>query len=48
MTLLNAGDKFDRFGVQKDLDAKFNALEYFATQLDTIQDNSIRGVKAKA
>ena len=48
MTLLNAGDKFDRFGVQKDPDAKFNALEYFATQLDTIQNNSIRGVKAKA
>jgi hypothetical protein len=45
MTLLNAGDKFDRFGVQKDPDAKFNALEYFATQLDTIQNNSIKGDK---
>ncbi|RON41030.1 hypothetical protein [Pseudomonas brassicacearum] len=45
MTLMNAGDKFDRFGVQKDPDAKFNALEYFATQLDTIQNNSIRGDK---
>ena len=44
-TLLNAGDKFDRFGVQKDPDAKFNALEYFATQLDTIQNNSIKGDK---
>ncbi|WP_415764159.1 hypothetical protein [Pseudomonas sp. ZB1P45] len=45
MTLMNAGDKFDRFGIQKDPDAKFNALEYFATQLDTIQNNSIRGDK---
>ena len=26
ITLLNAGDKFDRFGVQKDPEAKFNAL----------------------
>lgn len=43
MTLMNAGDKFDRFGIQKDPDAKFNALEYFATQLDTIQNNSIKG-----
>lgn len=25
-TLKNAGDKFDRFGVTKDIDAKFNAL----------------------
>lgn len=48
MTLLNAGDKFDRFGVQKDPDAKFNALEYFATQLDTIQSNSIKGDKYAA
>ncbi|MGH8332442.1 MAG: hypothetical protein ACRER3_21320 [Pseudomonas fluorescens] len=45
MTLMNAGDKFDRFGVQKDPDAKFNALEYFATQLSTIQNNSIKGDK---
>ncbi|WP_085586075.1 MULTISPECIES: hypothetical protein [unclassified Pseudomonas] len=45
MTLLNAGDKFDRFGVQKDPDAKFNALEYFATQLDTIQNNNLKGNK---
>ncbi|KAE9639333.1 hypothetical protein EJA70_28500 [Pseudomonas sp. PB103] len=45
MTLLNAGDKFDRFGVQKEPDAKFNALEYFATQLDTIQTNNIKGDK---
>ncbi|KJZ33469.1 MULTISPECIES: hypothetical protein [Pseudomonas] len=45
MTLMNAGDKFDRFGVQNDPDAKFNALEYFATQLDTIQNNSIKGDK---
>lgn len=48
MTLMNAGDKFDRFGVQKDPDAKFNALEYFATQLDTIQSNSIKGDKYSA
>ncbi|MHC8344002.1 hypothetical protein [Pseudomonas sp. RT6P73] len=45
VTLMNAGDKFDRFGVQNDPDAKFNALEYFAIQLDTIQNNSIRGDK---
>ncbi|MCX2546429.1 hypothetical protein [Pseudomonas sp. COW5] len=45
MTLLNAGDKFDRFGIQKDPDAKFNALEYFATQLDTINNNSLKGNK---
>ena len=45
MTLLNAGDKFDRFGVQTDPDAKFNALEYFATQLDTINNNSLKGNK---
>lgn len=42
-TLLNAGDKFDRFGVQKDPDARFNALEYFATQLDAIQTNGLNG-----
>ncbi|ANI54503.1 UNVERIFIED_ORG: hypothetical protein J2X80_001276 [Pseudomonas fluorescens] len=45
ITLLNAGDKFDRFGIQKDPDAKFNALEYFATQLDTIQNNNLKGNK---
>ncbi|KAB0494171.1 hypothetical protein [Pseudomonas vancouverensis] len=44
VTLSNAGDKFDRFGV-KDPDAKFNALEYFATQLDSIQNNAIKGNK---
>ncbi|VEF11323.1 Uncharacterised protein [Pseudomonas fluorescens] len=42
-TLLNAGDKFDRFGVQKDPDARFNALEYFATQLDAIETNGLNG-----
>jgi hypothetical protein len=42
-TLKNAGDKFDRFGVTKDIDAKFNALEYFATQLDAIQSNGLNG-----
>ncbi|OLF54108.1 hypothetical protein [Pseudomonas chlororaphis] len=45
MTLLNAGDKFDRFGVQKDPEAPFNALEYFAIQLDTIQNNNLKGNK---
>jgi len=45
MTLLNAGDKFDRFGVQKDPEARFNALEYFAIQLDTIQNNNLKGNK---
>jgi hypothetical protein len=29
--------------VQKDPEAKFNALEYFATQLDAIQTNSLNG-----
>jgi len=42
-TLLNAGDKFDRFGVTKDIDVKFNALEYFAAQLDAIQNNGLNG-----
>lgn len=41
--MLNAGDKFDRFGVTKDIDVKFNALEYFATQLDAIQSNGLNG-----
>lgn len=45
LTLLNAGDKFDRFGVQKKPDEKFNALEYFATQLDNIQSNNLKGNK---
>lgn len=44
VTLSNAGDKFDRFGI-KDPDAKFNALEYFATQLDNIQNNNLKGNK---
>lgn len=45
VTLSNAGDKFDRFGVPKDPEASFNALEYFATQLDTIQNNNMKGNK---
>lgn len=45
VTLSNAGDKFDRFGVPKDSEAPFNALEYFATQLDTIQNNNLKGNK---
>ncbi|EJM60399.1 hypothetical protein [Pseudomonas sp. GM48] len=44
VTLSNAGDKFDRFGI-KDPDAKFNALEYFAIQLDNIQNNNLKGNK---
>ncbi|CAG8866368.1 hypothetical protein D3C87_1190690 [compost metagenome] len=44
VTLSNAGDKFDRFGI-KDPDAKFNALEYFATQLENIQNNNLKGNK---
>ncbi|MBV7572472.1 hypothetical protein KW846_07190 [Pseudomonas sp. PDM32] len=44
VTLSNAGDKFDRFGI-KDPDAKFNALEYFATQLENIQSNNLKGNK---
>jgi hypothetical protein len=45
MTLMNAGEKFDSFGLQKDPDAKFNALEYFATQLNRIQSSAIKGDK---
>lgn len=45
VTLSNAGDKFDRFGVPKDPQATFNALEYFATQLDSIQNNNLKGNK---
>lgn len=45
VTLSNAGDKFDRFGVAKDPEATFNALEYFATQLDAIQNNNLKGNK---
>ena len=45
VTLSNAGDKFDRFGIPNDPDAKFNALEYFATQLDNIQNNNLKGNK---
>ena len=45
VTLSNAGDKFNRFGVPQDEEATFNALEYFATQLDTIQTNNIKGDK---
>jgi hypothetical protein len=29
----------------KDPDAKFNALEYFASQLDNIQSNNLKGNK---
>ncbi|SDT11336.1 hypothetical protein NLK61_26100 [Pseudomonas fuscovaginae UPB0736] len=39
--LLNAGEEFDKFGVQKNTDDKFNALEYFATQIATIQDRAM-------
>jgi len=45
VTLSNAGDKFDRFGIPSDPEAKFNALEYFAMQLDNIQQNGIKGNK---
>ncbi|MBK5548983.1 hypothetical protein JFU49_01595 [Pseudomonas sp. TH03] len=45
LTLLNAGSKFDKFGVPTDPDAKFNALEYFAVQLDNIQTNNLKGNK---
>ena len=38
-------DKFDRFGIPKDPEASFNALEYFATQLDSIQNNNMKGNK---
>lgn len=45
LTLTNAGDKFDRFGIPQDPEAKFNALEYFAMQLDSIQSNNLKGNK---
>jgi hypothetical protein len=45
LTLANAGDKFDRFGIPSDPEAKFNALEYFAVQLDNIQSNNLKGNK---
>ncbi|WP_248797836.1 hypothetical protein [Pseudomonas sp. MWU13-2105] len=41
--MLNAGEQFDKFGVQKKPTEKFNALEYFATQISTIQDRSLNG-----
>lgn len=40
--LLNAGKEFDTYGVQKNTDDKFNALEYFATQITTIQDRAMK------
>ncbi|KPA99447.1 hypothetical protein [Pseudomonas asplenii] len=40
--LLNAGQDFDKFGVQKNTDDKFNAMEYFATQITTIQDRAMK------
>ncbi|WP_017907158.1 hypothetical protein [Pseudomonas asplenii] len=40
--MLNAGEEFDKFGVQKNPDDKFNALEYFATQITTIQDRAMK------
>ncbi|BFT63751.1 hypothetical protein [Pseudomonas moorei] len=45
LTLTNAGDKIDRFGIATDPEAKFNALEYFALQLDNIQTNNVKGNK---
>jgi len=39
--LLNAGEQFDKYGVQKKPTEKFNAMEYFATQITTIQDRSL-------
>ncbi|NWA02426.1 hypothetical protein [Pseudomonas gingeri] len=40
--MLNAGEEFDKFGIQKKPDDKFNALEYFATQINTIQERSLK------
>ncbi|WP_259744863.1 hypothetical protein, partial [Pseudomonas protegens] len=45
LNLINAGDKFDRFGIPKNPDEPFNALEYFAMKLDDIQTNNIKGNK---
>ncbi|AXK52097.1 hypothetical protein RZO07_16505 [Pseudomonas protegens] len=45
LNLINAGDKFDRFGIPKNPDEPFNALEYFAMKLDDIQNNNIKGNK---
>ncbi|KAF0866727.1 hypothetical protein [Pseudomonas sp. LD120] len=45
LTLLNAGDQFDRFGIPKNPEQPFNALEYFAMKLDDIQNNNLKGNK---
>lgn len=45
LNLLNAGDKFDRFGIPKNPEEPFNALEYFAMKIDDIQNNNLKGNK---
>ncbi|MGY2200956.1 hypothetical protein [Pseudomonas gingeri] len=40
--MLNAGEDFDKFGAQTKPDDNFNALEYFATQINTIQDRNLK------
>ncbi|MGZ0701676.1 hypothetical protein [Pseudomonas piscis] len=45
LNLLNAGDKFDRFGIPKNPEESFNALEYFAMKIDDIQSNNLKGNK---
>lgn len=45
MNLLSAGNDFDRFGAPKNPDQVFNALEFFATKLETIQNNNLKGNK---
>ncbi|QYN04462.1 MULTISPECIES: hypothetical protein [Pseudomonas] len=45
LNLINAGDQFDRFGIPKNPDQPFNALEYFAMKLDDIQNNNLKGNK---
>lgn len=45
LNLINAGDKFDRFGIPKNPEESFNALEYFAMKLDDIQNNNLKGNK---
>lgn len=45
LNLINAGDQFDRFGIPKDPEQPFNALEYFAMKLEDIQSNNLKGNK---
>ncbi|NBF02102.1 hypothetical protein GV819_07325 [Pseudomonas sp. Fl5BN2] len=45
LTLINAGDQFDRFGIPKNPEQPFNALEYFAMKIDDLQQQNLKGNK---